>query len=180
MRHPENGWYEENDYISICIAFAPASFRKKKHKKPSATAVRYHFLSFMTQSCISLSKINDAAHMLPASLKTTGRSCSHPAKTLPTAPFPSNTPRSRRASGALGRGGGAGSLSSQPGGWGAGPGGSRPAVSAWGAFACGGSLLSLFSCHSKSHGISCLFAPRCTKYLNCATLPLSAHIEQIP
>ena len=32
MRYPENGWYEENDYIAI----ASASFRKKKHKKPSA------------------------------------------------------------------------------------------------------------------------------------------------
>ena len=29
MRYPENGWYEENDYI----AFASASFRKKKTQK---------------------------------------------------------------------------------------------------------------------------------------------------
>ena len=29
MRYPENGWYEENDYI----AFASASFRKKKAQK---------------------------------------------------------------------------------------------------------------------------------------------------
>ena len=43
MRYPENGRYEENDYI----AFASASFRQKKNTKSlpraSATAVRYHF-----------------------------------------------------------------------------------------------------------------------------------------
>ena len=55
MRYPENGWYEENNYI----AFASTSFREKNNNKKSlprasATAVRYHFPSFMTQSCISL------------------------------------------------------------------------------------------------------------------------------
>ena len=65
MRYPENGWYEENDYI----AFASASFRKKKHKKPSAgfrDCSPVPFSKFYdTILHIIMSKINDAAHLRP-------------------------------------------------------------------------------------------------------------------
>ena len=63
MRYPKNGRYEENDYI----AFASASFRQKKHKKPSAgfrDCSPVPFSKFYdTILHIIMSKINDAAHM---------------------------------------------------------------------------------------------------------------------
>ena len=69
MRYPENGWYEENDYI----AFASASFRKKKHKKPSAgfrDCSPVPFSKFYdTILHIIMSKINDAAHLEISTLK---------------------------------------------------------------------------------------------------------------
>ena len=63
MRYPENGWYEKNDYI----AFASASFRQKKNKKPSAgfrDCSPVPFSKFYdTILHIIMSKINDAAHL---------------------------------------------------------------------------------------------------------------------
>ena len=64
MRYPENGPYEENDYI----AFASASFRQKKAQKPSAGfrgCGPVPFSKFYdTILHIIMSKINDAAQVV--------------------------------------------------------------------------------------------------------------------